>query len=442
MLLCHVDLRSAQQEHILQQQANVFMNDPLRHIIARRTALSQSHYSVPGALAFPGFQSQASLPNVWNLSGPTGRIGLDALLGNSRGHLLPDFPGVGSCLNPILSRFDDRLLGPYSNMDSAFAGVSGNLTDPWTEIQGVRNGRPSLWMQEAPAVGSSRGMNASSIERLLPDVSASMQVLPASDTSGLPHGGGSEGREPVTASVARQGPKHHSGFLDADSSMTPAGISHQDLYARDDAPGDVGDEAGRDPLLLLYMQSCDDDNLSSYQCLVRKQIEIFEAKDEDIESNAQGRNRPIVPGQVGIRCRHCSRIPPRHRTRGATYYPAKLNGLYQAAQNMASAHLGIHCQLIPDALRRDLTILRDRKSSAGGGKQYWADCVRILGVEECDGILRFRKQGETCEVAERCNAQREDEGRSSVRVQVAHKDAEANGKKNRGKDYVSSDESC
>ena len=174
------------------------------------------------------------------------------------------------------------------------------------------------------------------------------------------------------------------------SSMTPAGIPHQDLYARETSADD-NDQSGDGPRLVLYMQACDDDNLSAYQCLVRKQVELFEAKDEDIESNAQGRNKPIVPGQVGIRCRHCSRIPPRHRTRGATYYPAKLHGLYQAAQNMASAHLCHHCQLIPDALRRDLITLRDRKSSAGGGKRYWADCVRIQGVVEANGILRFDK---------------------------------------------------
>jgi hypothetical protein len=113
--------------------------------------------------------------------------------------------------------------------------------------------------------------------------------------------------------------------------------------------------------------------------------------------------------------------------------------LYQAAQNMASAHLGIHCQLIPDALRRDLTILRNRKSSAGGGKQYWADSVRILGVEECNGILRFRKQGETCEVAERCSAQREDEVRpTSVCSEGANNDAA----RKEMISYVSSDESC
>ena len=173
------------------------------------------------------------------------------------------------------------------------------------------------------------------------------------------------------------------------SSMTPSGISHQALYARDSSPTDDEDDGadGNKPVT-LYM-ACDDESLSEYQCLVRKQIELFEAREEDVESNAQGRNKPIVLRQVGIRCRHCSKIPPRHRTRGATYYPARLQGLYQAAQNMASAHLCNHCQLIPDSLRQKLIILRDRKSSAGGGKQYWADGVRVLGVIEAEDVLRF-----------------------------------------------------
>jgi hypothetical protein len=115
---------------------------------------------------------------------------------------------------------------------------------------------------------------------------------------------------------------------------------------------------GRNPVP-LYM-SCDDDSLSAYQCTVRKQIEIFEARIEDVESNAQGRNKPITLGQVGIRCRHCTRwvysalqspccrlmistqliksfflaysLHARNRARASVYYPAKLLGLYQAAQ--------------------------------------------------------------------------------------------------------------
>jgi hypothetical protein len=148
---------------------------------------------------------------------------------------------------------------------------------------------------------------------------------------------------------------------------------------------------GRPPTV-IYM-SCDDDSLSEYQCLVRKQIELFEARREDVDSNAQGRNRPIVMGQVGIRCRHCTMLPPKHRARGAIYYPAKLYGLYQAAQNMASSHLCEHCQHVPPDIRAELLLkLRDRKSSAGGGKKYWADGVRILGVFEDEDGLRYEKR--------------------------------------------------
>ena len=79
---------------------------------------------------------------------------------------------------------------------------------------------------------------------------------------------------------------------------------------------------GRDPVQ-LYM-SCDDERLSAYHALARKHIEFFEAAQEDISTNARGRNRPIVLGQVGIRCRHCSELPPRRRQRAAMYYPFKL----------------------------------------------------------------------------------------------------------------------
>jgi hypothetical protein len=74
----------------------------------------------------------------------------------------------------------------------------------------------------------------------------------------------------------------------------------------------------------LYIES-DERNLSQYQCLARKQIEIFEATDEEAGMNAQGRNRPIQLGQVGIRCRHCSKSPPRQRKTGAVYYPNRVS---------------------------------------------------------------------------------------------------------------------
>ena len=156
------------------------------------------------------------------------------------------------------------------------------------------------------------------------------------------------------------------------------------------APATDSNLTGRSPIQLYI--TCDDDSLSEYQCVVRKNIELFEARREDVDSNAQGRNRPIVMGQVGIRCRHCTMLPPKHRARGAIYYPAKLYGLYQAAQNMASGHLCDHCQHVPATTRAELLKLKDRKSSAGGGKKYWADGVRVLGVFEDEDGLRFEKR--------------------------------------------------
>lgn len=132
----------------------------------------------------------------------------------------------------------------------------------------------------------------------------------------------------------------------------------------------------------------DERNLSQYQCLARKQIEIFEATPEDAGNNAQGRNRPILPGQIGIRCRHCYKLPPKQRKTGSIYYPNRLEGVYQTAQKMTVGHLCKHCTMIPEEIRQRLLFLKDQKSSDGGGKRYWANCVRSLGVIETpfDGL--------------------------------------------------------
>jgi hypothetical protein len=144
--------------------------------------------------------------------------------------------------------------------------------------------------------------------------------------------------------------------------------------------------SGRPPNI-LYL-SCDPDNLNPYQVVVRRNIEIFEAQEIDVESGAQGRNRPVVLGQVGIRCRFCSHVPPKERTRGAMYYPSKLLGVYQAAQNLATTHLCESCTHVPSELRAELCRLRDQKSSAGG-KVHWAKTMEALSVHEDEHGLRY-----------------------------------------------------
>jgi hypothetical protein len=135
-------------------------------------------------------------------------------------------------------------------------------------------------------------------------------------------------------------------------------------------------------------------NLSEYQMLVREQLEFFESNESDADTITQGRKKKILLGQVGIRCIHCRGMPLRARGKASVYYPAKLSGVYQASQNMASNHLISTCSQIPDGLRAKLIRLRDRKDTARGGKQYWADSCVVLGLYD-DGTRIWRRNSNT-----------------------------------------------
>jgi hypothetical protein len=134
----------------------------------------------------------------------------------------------------------------------------------------------------------------------------------------------------------------------------------------------------------------DFDTLSEYQCLLREQMEFFQATPEDTKVTAQGRNRPIFLGQVGIQCRHCAHLPAKQRRRGAVYFPARLSSIYQSAQNMGTNHFNGRCPNIPDSVGEHLGTLKMQKSfNHGGGKIYWADKAATAGVVELDDGLVF-----------------------------------------------------
>mmetsp|Transcript_7128 Transcript_7128/g.18119 ORF Transcript_7128/g.18119 Transcript_7128/m.18119 type:complete len:225 (+) Transcript_7128:39-713(+) len=148
---------------------------------------------------------------------------------------------------------------------------------------------------------------------------------------------------------------------------------------------------GRPPVM-LYL-SWDIDSLSPYQVMLRKNIELFEAQHEDVQSHAKVHanlpSKPIVLGQVGIRCRHCSYVHTIQRTAGATYYPAKREGVYQAAQNLGNSHIIENCPYVPAPIRNELIALRAQKASGRKGKKAWGDRLTALGVYEDGDILRF-----------------------------------------------------
>lgn len=166
-----------------------------------------------------------------------------------------------------------------------------------------------------------------------------------------------------------------------------ASIVHQDTEELPIAPSDADS-------ILLYAPA-DDTKLSPYQCLARQQLEFFVVKQDDLEAGAQGRNRPIVLGQVGIRCRHCAQVAHRQKQRASAYFPAKLSGVYQTAQNITNTHLCQLCHRIPASIRRNLQLLQSKKSGSGGGRKYWSESADSTGICEVEGRgLHFQaKQG-------------------------------------------------
>jgi hypothetical protein len=134
--------------------------------------------------------------------------------------------------------------------------------------------------------------------------------------------------------------------------------------------------------------------LSDHQRLLRQQIEIFEAGEDDVMTHTRGRNHPITYGQVGVRCKHCSHIPVSRRQKGSTYFPSNKLGLYQAAQNMSVTHIqcGL-CNYMPESIKQQFVqIMSNRQSNTsniGAGRPYWAKSATRFGLIDTERGIRF-----------------------------------------------------
>jgi hypothetical protein len=136
--------------------------------------------------------------------------------------------------------------------------------------------------------------------------------------------------------------------------------------------------------------------LSDHQYFLRQQIEVFQATSEDITTHIRGRIKTITLGQVGIRCRHCKHLPAAHRRKGSTYFPSSKVGIYQAAQNMSTAHMqsGL-CEEMPFSVKLEfmrLLIQKGKSSPTGAGRPYWTKSATQLGLvdTESSGIQFIR----------------------------------------------------
>ena len=99
----------------------------------------------------------------------------------------------------------------------------------------------------------------------------------------------------------------------------------------------------RSPSLGGVPMSCGTDVhfLSPLHCFVRRHVEFFEASQQDLAAPSPGRKVRIQLGQVGLRCIHCARLPPKQRVKRALCYPQSVGGIYHAVSNMKFDHFGI-----------------------------------------------------------------------------------------------------
>ena len=115
-----------------------------------------------------------------------------------------------------------------------------------------------------------------------------------------------------------------------------------------------------------------------------------QATTNDVLTKQRQKTKPIVLGQIGIRCAFCSSLHALIRPTGAVSYPVKKAGVYQACQNMANIHWMDHCAYIPLSFREKLISARRRKSKLNASKQEWAERCTALGIYEDEVAgLRF-----------------------------------------------------
>jgi hypothetical protein len=140
-------------------------------------------------------------------------------------------------------------------------------------------------------------------------------------------------------------------------------------------------------------RSVDKYKLSDHQTLLRQQIEAFQATQDDVMTHTRGRNKPILLGQVGIRCRHCAHLPVSRRQKASTYFPSNKFGIYQAAQNMSTVHIqcGL-CTEMPEAIKLkfiEIVSAKKMNCSSGAGRPYWAQSATQLGLVDTEEGIRF-----------------------------------------------------
>ena len=150
--------------------------------------------------------------------------------------------------------------------------------------------------------------------------------------------------------------------------------------------------------------------LNELHVLIRNQLELFSATDEDVQTQQAGRRYPTVRGKVGVRCIHCARVvlpkPPKDRVwpSGAVSYPLNSGGVYSVCTQKPALHFRA-CPNISDEIKAQIYRLthdshgnsnrRTTFNNTLGGSNamtattYYSVSLKRLGLVDVSGGMRF-----------------------------------------------------
>ena len=147
-------------------------------------------------------------------------------------------------------------------------------------------------------------------------------------------------------------------------------------------------------ILLLALPE-DKISLSETLCIVRENIEVFIATEADVKAPAPGRKRPVVVGQVGLRCIHC-RVATHQseKVKRAVCFPSSIKRIYRTVIDMKLDHFKA-CRFVPVEFKMKLEQLKATNArSTGTTMQYFVQASKRMGMVDGGHGIRICKETE------------------------------------------------
>lgn len=128
--------------------------------------------------------------------------------------------------------------------------------------------------------------------------------------------------------------------------------------------------------------------LSDTDCFIRRQLEVFCATAQDVDTAMEDRKYPVKEGQVGIRCIHCALTKSGTGAKGqAVAYPFSISGIYESAREFQRMHLET-CENLPLSAKTKLVSLKGASSLSSVLRKYFVLAAKGLGLRDSMNGIR------------------------------------------------------